>query len=107
MHLNKAPYENVSSHVLCLIKKTKQSPRSFSECRWLVDAHPSLPLNLRERGERRALTQLGEREARGSLRENGDGTDLSRDKNGTDIFRPYSRPNPFRKVLIRCKVQIG
>jgi hypothetical protein len=25
----------------------------------------------------------------------------SRDENGTDIFRPYSRPNPFREVLIR------
>jgi hypothetical protein len=25
----------------------------------------------------------------------------SRDENGTDIFRPYSRPNPFRGVLIR------
>jgi hypothetical protein len=24
-----------------------------------------------------------------------------RDENGTDIFRPYSRPNPFRGVLIR------
>jgi hypothetical protein len=25
----------------------------------------------------------------------------TRDENGTDIFRPYSRPNPFRGVLIR------
>jgi hypothetical protein len=25
----------------------------------------------------------------------------SRDENGADIFRPYSRPNPFRGVLIR------
>jgi hypothetical protein len=25
----------------------------------------------------------------------------ARDENGTDIFRPYSRPNPFRGVLIR------
>jgi hypothetical protein len=24
-----------------------------------------------------------------------------RDESGTDIFRPYSRPNPFRGVLIR------
>jgi hypothetical protein len=24
----------------------------------------------------------------------------SRDENGMDIFRPYSRPNPFRGVLI-------
>jgi hypothetical protein len=26
---------------------------------------------------------------------------FGRDENGTDIFRPYSRPNPFRGVLIR------
>jgi hypothetical protein len=26
---------------------------------------------------------------------------IIRDENGTDIFRPYSRPNPFRGVLIR------
>jgi hypothetical protein len=26
---------------------------------------------------------------------------VDRDENGTDIFRPYSRPNPFRGVLIR------
>jgi hypothetical protein len=26
---------------------------------------------------------------------------LDTDENGTDIFRPYSRPNPFRGVLIR------
>jgi hypothetical protein len=26
---------------------------------------------------------------------------VGRDENGTDIFRPYSRPNPFRGVLIR------
>jgi hypothetical protein len=25
----------------------------------------------------------------------------ARDENSTDIFRPYSRPNPFRGVLIR------
>jgi hypothetical protein len=25
----------------------------------------------------------------------------TRDESGTDIFRPYSRPNPFRGVLIR------
>jgi hypothetical protein len=28
-------------------------------------------------------------------------SNISRDENGTDIFRPYSRPNPFRGVLIR------
>jgi uridine kinase len=26
---------------------------------------------------------------------------VTRDENGTNIFRPYSRPNPFRGVLIR------
>jgi hypothetical protein len=26
---------------------------------------------------------------------------MVRDENGTDIFRSYSRPNPFRGVLIR------
>jgi hypothetical protein len=26
---------------------------------------------------------------------------IIRDENGTDIFRPYSKPNPFRGVLIR------
>jgi hypothetical protein len=25
---------------------------------------------------------------------------MNRDENDTDIFRPYSRPNPFRGVLI-------
>jgi hypothetical protein len=29
------------------------------------------------------------------------GDTIVRDENGMDIFRPYSRPNPFRGVLIR------